>query len=118
MTSVAVTAAPHAIVALAAQAAPAAPAAIEDIARQAGASIIPRPGAFAYPESPPEVLRIVSRFDHAKRAASAVHVYRAREAGPPWHEAGALLGLGELADITVPARSARWQSTMRPARAR
>jgi hypothetical protein len=97
MTNVAVTAAPQAIVALAAQAAPAAAASIEDISRQTGASIIRRPGAFAYPEPPAEALRIVSRFGRAARAASAVQVRRAREAGLSWHEAGALLGFGELA---------------------
>jgi hypothetical protein len=96
MTNVAVTAAPQAIVALAAQAARAAAAAIGDIARQVGASI-QRPGALACPESPPDVLRIVSRLEHAKRAASAVHAYRASEGGLSWHEAGALLGFGELA---------------------
>jgi hypothetical protein len=83
-------------VALAAEAARAA-AAIEDIARQAAASTIRRPGAFAYPESPPELLRIVSRLEHAKRAASAVQVYGAREAGLSWHKVGALLDFGELA---------------------
>jgi len=97
MTTLAGTAAPQAIVALAAQAARAAAAAIEDIARQAGTSIIRRPGAFAYPESPAAALPIVSRFEHATRAASAAQVRRAREAGLSWHEVGALMGFGELA---------------------
>ena len=97
MTNVAVTPAPQAIVALAAEAAPAAAAAIEDIARQARASTTGVP-VLRVPGIAPEVLRIVSRLEHARRAASAAHVYRAREADLSWHEARALLGFGELAD--------------------
>ena len=86
--------------ALAAQAARAAAAAIEDVTT-AGTSIIRRPGAFAYPESPAAALPIVSRFEHAARAASAAQVRRARESACPEHvKVGALMGFGEL-QVTV-----------------
>ena len=110
MTNAAGTAAPQAIVALAAQAARAAAAAIEDIARQAGASIIRRPGAFAYPESPAAALRIVSRFEHAARTAPAKLACPGMRSVRSWASASSR--------ATVPARSPRWRSTVRPARAR
>jgi hypothetical protein len=95
MTNVAVTAASQAIVALAAQAARR--CSRDRGHRPPGRRQHPASRCIGVPGIAPDVLRIVSRLEHAKRAASAVHAYRASEGGLSWHEAGALLGFGELA---------------------